>query len=53
MDPKKRVFFVILYRPPPSQENEYKTSAFLQEFDEFLPEIIMSSPWETRSVWRL
>ena len=35
-DKERKIYFVVVYRPPPSTENRFTTSKFLSEFDEFL-----------------
>ena len=35
-DNNRKLHFVLVYRPPPSTENGFTTSQFLDEFDEFL-----------------
>ena len=33
----------IIYRPPPSQKNKFKTSDFMDEFDAFLAEVVVAT----------
>ncbi|XP_072042975.1 uncharacterized protein [Amphiura filiformis] len=35
-DPKKEVFYIVIYRPYPSSVNKLKTSEFLDDFDNFI-----------------
>ena len=35
-DNNRKLHFVLVYRPPPSTENGFTTSQFLDEFDQFL-----------------
>ena len=43
-DGSKRILFVVVYRPPPSDENNLKTPDYLVEIDHFISEVNMSSP---------
>ena len=34
---------IVIYRPPPSQQNQFNTSTFLEEFADFLSQTITTS----------
>ena len=40
LDPNNGVHYITIYRPYPSPENGFTTSRFLEEFDNFLQEIV-------------
>ena len=39
----KSILIIVIYRPPPSQQNQFNTSTFLEEFADFLSQTITSS----------
>jgi hypothetical protein len=42
-DKKKDIVYIIVYRPPPSTENGFLTTQFLNEFDSFLGSLNLST----------
>ena len=41
LDTDNGVRYILIYRPPPSTENGFKTRQFLEEFDDFLDAILL------------
>ena len=41
LDTDNGVRYILIYRPPPSTENGFKTNQFLEEFDDFLDAILL------------
>ena len=39
----KSIQIIVIYRPPPPQQNQFNTSTFLEEFADFLSQTITTS----------